>query len=141
MPQEKLLLLTAALLFAVSWFFFIKGALQESPYRYLYLILAWATPVLFLQWQVGYSTLLSFRKELGLAIAALTSYFWVADSFAIWQGIWAFPENSISGFKLFGILPIEEALFFFVTNCMVVQGFILFTRMDLQAFKLRLSRS
>lgn len=120
-------LVALALLFAVTP--------MSGPYRYLNLILFWATPILGLQWFLGAKTLLLYHRTFLTALIPLTLYFWFADSVAISQKIWFFPEESISGIQLFGILPIEEALFFLVTNMMVVQGYILFTQVDLGKIK------
>lgn len=110
----------------------ISFYLQWSPqWNYLILIVLWAFPILFMQWSLGVSVLTKEWKTWLTATASLTLYFWVADSFAILQDIWSFPAQTISGLQLFNILPIEEALFFLVTNLMVVQGYILFSRANL----------
>lgn len=98
-------------------------------FRYLSLIGVWAIPVLALQWSLGGSSLMHAKGPWLFCVTALTTYFCLADSFAIYKEIWFFPTNTLSGFQL-GVLPIEEALFFLVTNLMVVQGYILFTRVD-----------
>ena len=102
----------------------------ENQNRYLWLVFFWAIPVLIMQWSVGYKILFKEKFTWIFTVSALCSYFWLADSLAISKEIWTFPENTISGLKLFNILPIEEALFFLVTNLMVVQGYILFTTVD-----------
>ncbi len=94
---------------------------------YLKLIIFWSLPVVLLQWTLGYKVLLQHSKLLFLIIVPLTLYLWVADSVAIHNQIWTFPENTISGVEILGILPIEEALFFLMTNIMVAQGYVLFT--------------
>jgi lycopene cyclase domain-containing protein len=122
-------------LVAVSWTALAVLALTaqpEGPFRYLFLVGVWATPILILQWALGLPVLWLERKAWWISVVSLTGYFWVADSFAIRKQIWTFPAHTISGWELFGMLPIEEALFFLVTNLMVVQGFILFTTVDLQ---------
>jgi lycopene cyclase domain-containing protein len=109
-----------------------------SEFRYLFLVLIWALPILFMQWLLGWSVLKAEWRTWVLGVSSLTLYFWLADSFAISKGIWAFPEGTISGIEILGLLPIEEALFFLVTNLMVVQGYILFTTVDFNKFRLRL---
>lgn len=102
-----------------------------SEWQYFNLIVVWALPIILLQWFVAGDILLKFLKPLAIGVCSLTLYFWIADSVAIHNSIWSFPENSISGWTIARILPIEEALFFVVTNIMVVQGYILFTQADL----------
>jgi lycopene cyclase domain-containing protein len=92
---------------------------------YLGAILAWAAPVLFIQWVVGVPQLLYQRRTVALGVAVPTLYLWVADRIAIAIGIWEISPTYTTGITLLG-LPIEEALFFLVTNLFVVQGLVLF---------------
>lgn len=92
---------------------------------YLGLIFVWAGPVLAFQWVYGGHDLWRLRKLWFLGWFPPSAYLWVADWFAIQQGIWFFSEYKTSGLHLFG-LPLEEALFFVVTNLMVVQGLLLY---------------
>ncbi len=124
--QVALFAIMTISLFA-SWFAFSRA----PQYLYLKLIIYWSLPVLFLQWSLGSSILLQNKTTLLRGVFFLTAYFWVADIVAIHLQIWFFPEQTISGLTLLGVLPLEEALFFLVTNIMVVQGYILFTQVDL----------
>ena len=54
-----------------------------------------------------------------------TIYLWFWDAFAIGDGIWAISETFTIGQSV-GALPLEEAVFFLVTNVLVVQGVRLF---------------
>jgi lycopene cyclase domain-containing protein len=53
------------------------------------------------------------------AILASTVYLAAADVMAVSAGTWSFDPDSISGLRL-GPLPLEEVLFFLVTNTLVV---------------------
>ncbi|OKH51307.1 beta-cyclase [Calothrix sp. HK-06] len=99
--------------------------LQWDNTLYLGLILAWATPILALQWLLGTSTLWAMKRIWLLGVLVPTLYLWVADRIAIVNGIWHISDKYTTGFQLFG-LPIEEATFFLVTNLLVVQGLLLF---------------
>lgn len=103
---------------------------EAAEYRYLKLILFWALPIIFLQWSLCWKALMNYKTTLFTSVAGLSLYFWVADSIAIQEKIWTFPPNTISGIELFNELPLEEALFFLVTNIMVAQGYILFTQLQ-----------
>jgi len=94
-------------------------------YRYLGLILAWASPVLAFQWGYGGGTLWKLRKPFIGAVRAPTIYLWVVDLIAIEWRIWHILPETSTGYKLI-TLPIEEAIFFLVTNLLVVQGLLLF---------------
>jgi lycopene cyclase domain-containing protein len=91
---------------------------------YLTFELLWALPVIALQWAVGRRVLWEHRRILLVAVALATLYLSVADSVAIDQGIWTLHAPRIVGVKL-GDLPIEEILFFLLTNAMVVQSVVL----------------
>lgn len=88
---------------------------------YLGLLLLWAGPPLALQAAYGGDWLLARAGPLALAVGAPTLYLWAADRLAIGLGIW---EIHVSVGSVLG-LPLEEALFFLLTNLLVVQGIAL----------------
>ncbi len=101
------------------------GLLFTDSGFYLGLILAWTAPVLALQLFVGRSMFWTHRHALLWAVSVPTLYLWVCDRLAIGLGIWHISDRFTTGIALVG-LPIEEAVFFLVTNLMVVQGLLLF---------------
>lgn len=105
----------------------VGGALLLGLERGVYagLILAWAAPVAALQWGVGGEVLAARWRLLGTATLLPTLYLWLADRIALENGIWWISPRYTFGWHLFG-LPVEEALFFLVTNVIVVQGLMLF---------------
>lgn len=129
---KNFLYFLASMIFLAGLFFMTDFS---GPYLYLNLIIFWSLPILILQWCLGWKVLKSFYQVLLVATACLTFYFWVADSVAIYQQIWIFPQGTISGFEILNLLPIEEALFFLVTNLMVVQGYILFTQVNISSIQ------
>lgn len=110
---------------AVSIGVFGGLALATPDTFYLGAILVWAAPVLFVQWIVGLPQLLYQRRTVALGVAVPTLYLWIIDRVALATGIWYISPTYTTGIELFG-LPIEEALFFLVTNLFVVQGLVLF---------------
>jgi lycopene cyclase domain-containing protein len=92
---------------------------------YLGAIVLWAAPVLVLQWAVGLPQLLAQWRTVALGVAIPTLYLWVADRIALYTGIWTLSEQYTTGLAILG-LPIEEAVFFLVTNLFVVQGLVLY---------------
>ncbi len=99
--------------------------LRRVDGTYLGLILSWAAPVLALQWAYAGRKLWARRRVWLLGIAGPTLYLWVADAIAIHLGIWRISERYTLG-PAVGPLPLEEAVFFLVTNLLVVQGLLLF---------------
>lgn len=77
-----------------------------------------------MQWAYGGHHLWRLRRVIAVAVAAPTLYLWIADRIALALSIWHISDQFTTGLALFG-LPIEEALFFLVTNMLVVQGLVL----------------
>lgn len=110
----------AALLGVVGW-----RLLGADATFYLGAILAWAAPVLALQWAVGSPQLWARRRLVALGTLVPTAYLSVADRVAIEYGIWTLAEEYTTGLTVAG-LPVEEVAFFLVTNLFVVQGLVLY---------------
>ncbi|MFB6091190.1 MAG: lycopene cyclase domain-containing protein [Halobellus sp.] len=92
---------------------------------YLGAILAWAAPVLALQWLVGAPQLWARRRLVAVGTLVPVLYLCTVDRIAIELGIWVLSEQYTTGLYLLG-LPVEEATFFLVTNLFVVQGLVLY---------------
>ncbi|MFB6252552.1 MAG: lycopene cyclase domain-containing protein [Halobellus sp.] len=92
---------------------------------YLGAILAWAAPVVAIQWVVGAPQLWDRRRLVGIGTLVPTLYLCTVDRVAIELGIWILSEQYTTGLYVLG-LPVEEATFFLVTNLFVVQGLVLY---------------
>ena len=134
---QKILFMVIALLILSSFLWAWGFVSSPNPHRYLSLILVWALPILFVQWCVGFNVLMNYWKVYLTAWWGLTAYFSMADWVAVKQGLWFFDSGQISHIFLFAHLPLEEFLFFFFTNAMVVQGFILFYQLYFSGKKKR----
>jgi lycopene cyclase domain-containing protein len=88
---------------------------------YLIYLAAWAAPVLVLQWLSAAPELRRRGRPIGLAVGLATLYLAAADRFALGSGIWEISPTRSSGLMLVG-LPLEELLFFALTNLMVAQS-------------------
>jgi lycopene cyclase domain-containing protein len=92
---------------------------------YLALELVWALPAIALQLAFGADVLWRYRRLVLYSIVPLTLYLSAADSLAISSGTWTIdPEQSLD-LLLGGILPLEEFVFFLLTNTLVSFGIIL----------------
>ena len=95
------------------------------PGIYLALVLVWALPPIALQLAVGADVLWQQRRAVGSALLAATLYLAAADFWAIGSGTWTIdPAQSLDWF-IAGTLPVEELIFFFLTNTLVVFGITL----------------
>ncbi|MBR9988950.1 MAG: lycopene cyclase domain-containing protein [Gemmatimonadetes bacterium] len=106
-------------------------ALTVERGLYLGLILVWAAPVLAAQWPFIASGVASAPGRFAVAAGVPTLYLWVADRVAIGAGIWSISPRYTTGVHIAG-LPMEEAVFFLVTNLLVVQGVLLFLQPSLE---------
>lgn len=92
------------------------------PGTYLGLELIWALPPIMLQLAFGADILWRYRRYVFTAIAISTLYLAVTDAIAIQSGTWTInPEQSLP-ILIGGILPIEEFIFFLLTNVLLVFG-------------------
>lgn len=96
-------------------------ALGSDRGTYFGLIVAWAAPVLALQWGFGGDLLVRRPRTLLLGFGVPTLYLWLADLYALRADIWWIAPESSTGLNALG-LPLEEALFFLLTNLLVVFG-------------------
>lgn len=99
--------------------------LLDSAWRYdtyLGLELVWALPPIMLQLAFGADILWKHRRPVLLTIVTATLFLAFADSLAIQSGTWTIdPEQSLP-VLLGGVLPIEEFVFFLLTNILLVFG-------------------
>ena len=103
--------LTAVVILAASW----------QPGTYLGLELAWALLPIMLQLGFGADILWRYRRLVLSAIVPLTLYLSAADALAIGWGTWTIDPAQSSGILLAN-LPIEEFVFFLLTNTLVTFG-------------------
>ena len=96
---------------------------------YLVHLLAWALPLVALQlgvlvWRYRARTPAILRAVVPPALG-VTVWLVAADQLAIRAGVWEFGPGKHLGIYL-GAVPVEEALFFLLTNLLVVLGLALF---------------
>lgn len=89
---------------------------------YMGLELVWALPPIALQLAFGADILWRHRRLVALVIVPLTLYLSAADALAIDGGIWTINPVKSVDLLLGGILPVEEFLFFLLTNTLVTFG-------------------
>jgi lycopene beta-cyclase len=100
--------------------------LKFEPTFYLGLILAWACVVLSGLSAFGGDLIFGKPKVYWLAVLPPTFYLWATDFFAVGNGIWSISARYTLGWDLGGVLPIEEMVFFLITNLLVVTGVLSF---------------
>ena len=106
---------------AISAGFLVSGLPSTT---YLAITLTWALLPIGLQLAFGADILWHHRKLVALTIFPMTLYLSLADSLAIYSGTWTIsPAQSTRIF--IGSLPIEEAIFFLMTNILIGFGLTL----------------
>ncbi|MEM6285424.1 MAG: lycopene cyclase domain-containing protein [Chloroflexota bacterium] len=100
---------------------------------YLALETSWGLLPILLQLIVGADLLWKHRYTVGIAILSTWLYLSGADFLAIQSGTWTInPEQSLP-ILIGGVLPIEEAIFFLITNVLVVFGMTLVMEQESEA--------
>ncbi|RSL83516.1 hypothetical protein CEP51_004461 [Fusarium floridanum] len=94
---------------------------------YLGLILIWACPFLLLLWSITSEFLVSLPlTNTVIPILLPTLYLWMVDTFALRRGTWSISSGTKHGIELWKGLDIEEAIFFLLTNTLIVFGLVAF---------------
>jgi lycopene cyclase domain-containing protein len=96
-----------------------------QPGTYLALILIWALPPVMLQIGFGADILWRQRRLVLLSLLSATLYLSLADALAIGSGTWTIDPAQSLQLYLGGVLPIEEFIFFLMTNILLVLGVVL----------------
>lgn len=121
-PSGKLRVILTTLT-TIVWIPFVLFLIQGvEPATYSSLILAWALPPIILQLAFGADILWRYRNLVLTTIVVPTLFLALADTLAIQIGIWTISPSQIAGIHLPGGLPLEEFLFFLVTNVLVGFG-------------------
>ena len=101
------------------------GLYFTTPSHYLGAVLVWGAPILGFLWFLGGPVIWRARGVVAPAILVPTGYLWAVDRIAIGLGLWSISSTHTTGIAVAG-LPIEEMVFFLVTNTLVVFGLTLY---------------
>jgi lycopene cyclase domain-containing protein len=116
----------SALMVGIVWLMSVGLLLVGwKPVRYLSLELVWALPPIALQLAVGADILWHYRRAVIPSIVAATLYLGAIDVLAIHSGTWTISPEFSLGILFAGVLPVEEIVFFLVTNTLLVFGLTL----------------
>lgn len=118
-------LITFSVLFFIWILFTALFFSEDQPITYLSITLFWAFPAIFPQLLYGADILWHHRKLVALAILIPGAYLSLMDIVALKDTTWSISPSQTTGILFFGILPLEEAVFFFITNVLIVFGMTL----------------
>lgn len=106
-------------LFAYLFFF------GDAKWTYLSITLFWALPAILPQLLFGADILWHYRKLIFWGIMVPGVYLSLMDIIALKETTWSISPSQTTGILFFGILPLEEVVFFFITNTLIVFGLTL----------------
>lgn len=110
----------------VTWliftYLFFFGA---EKWTYLSITLFWALPAILPQLLFGADILWHYRKLVFWAILIPGTYLSLMDIIALKETTWSISPAQTTGVLFFGILPLEEVVFFFITNILITFGMTL----------------
>jgi lycopene beta-cyclase len=124
-PNKSLVYLSTCVLVSLwllsSYLFFFGSA----NWTYLSITLFWALPPVILQVLFGADILWHYRKLVFLGIALPGTYLSLMDIIALSDTTWSISPSETTGVLFFRILPLEEVVFFFITNVLITFGMTL----------------
>jgi lycopene cyclase domain-containing protein len=123
-PSMRLRVWSAALL-SVFWLISTAAFLSgPAPLTYFSITLLWAIPPIVIQCAFGADILWHHRRHIMATVLPLGLFLSAADSIAITAGTWTIDPAKSTGLFI-GALPVEEALFFFITVMLATFGLTL----------------
>lgn len=118
--------ITASVILFFAWVIFTALFFSDNqPTTYLSITLFWALPAIFPQLLYGADILWYHRKLVLLGILVPGTYLSLMDIVALTDTTWSIAKDQTTGILFFGILPLEEVLFFFITNILIIFGMTL----------------
>ena len=124
-PNKKRIYLSSSFLvflWLISTYLFFFG---DARWTYLSIILFWALPPIILQTLFGADILWQHRRLVFWGIFVPGAYLSLMDIAALTDATWSISPAQTTGILFFGILPLEEVVFFFITNMLIVFGMTL----------------
>lgn len=125
-PDKKLVYLFTCVLIPLWLVFAYLFFFGSANWTYLSIILFWALPPILIQILFGADILWHYRKLVSWAIFIPGIYLSLMDIVALNDTTWSISPAQTTGILFFGILPLEEVVFFFITNVLITFGMTLF---------------
>ncbi len=125
-PNKLLVYLSTCVLIALWLVFMYLLFFGSTNWTYLSMILFWALPPIVIQILFGADILWHYRKLVFWSIFVPGLYLSLMDIVALRDTTWSISPAHTTGILFFGILPLEEVVFFFVTNILIAFGMTLF---------------
>ena len=124
-PNKRVIYLSSSFLVFLWLIFTYLFFFGDAGWTYLSIILFWALPPIILQTMFGADILWHYRKLVFWGIFVPGVYLSLMDIVALTDTTWSISPTQTTGILFFGILPLEEVVFFFITNVLIVFGMTL----------------
>jgi lycopene cyclase domain-containing protein len=124
-PNKTLVYLSTCVLVSLWLIFTYLFLFGDPKWTYLSITIFWALPAILPQLLFGADILWHFRKLVFWGISIPTMYLSLIDILALTDTTWSISKAQTTGILFFGILPLEEVVFFFITNVLLVNGMTL----------------
>jgi lycopene beta-cyclase len=125
LPNKKLIYVSACLIIVTWTIFTYLFFFGDTKWTYLSITLFWALPAILPQLLFGADILWHYRKLVALSILIPGTYLSLMDIVALKETTWSISPAQTTGILFLGILPLEEVVFFFITNILVTFGMTL----------------
>ena len=124
-PSKTARIISSGVLFFVWIIFTALFFSDNQPITYLSITLFWALPAILPQLMYGADILWHHRKLVSWSILVPGIYLSLMDIFALKDTTWSISPEQTTGILFFGVLPLEEIVFFFITNILITFGMTL----------------
>lgn len=124
-PNKTLIYASTGVLVSVWLIFTYLFFFGDEKWTYLGITLFWALPAILPQFLFGADILWHYRKLVFWAIMVPGTYLSLMDIVALNETTWSISKSQTTGILFFGILPLEEVVFFFITNVLITFGMTL----------------
>jgi len=124
-PNKTLIAISSGILISIWIVFTYLFFSDNQPIAYLSITLFWALPAILPQLLFGADILWHYRKLVAWAILIPGTYLSLMDIVALKDTTWSISPAQTTDILFFGVLPLEEVVFFFITNMLIVFGMTL----------------
>ena len=124
-PNKNLAYLSTCVLVSLWLFFTYLLFSGDTKWTYLSITFFWALPAILPQLAFGADILWHYRKLVTLSILGPATYLSLLDIVALRETTWSVSPAQTTGILFSGILPLEEVVFFFITNILLTFGITL----------------
>lgn len=124
--SNKRLVYVSTCVLVFVWIIFTVILFSDNqPLTYLSITLVWALPAILPQLLFGADILWHYRTLVFWSIMVPGTYLSLMDMVALSETTWSISPTQTTGILFFGILPLEEVAFFFITNVLITFGMTL----------------